>query len=58
MGTEWIIKVVKRLRASYDAGITKSYEWRMEQLTQLKKMLAENRNEIIKAGKSPSLELH
>jgi len=42
-------EIVKRLKAAYNAGATKSYAWRMGQLAQLKKLFEENKDEIIKA---------
>ena len=32
-------KVVEHLRSSYNQGVTKPYEWRMEQLRGFKKMV-------------------
>jgi len=36
-------KAVEELRAAYNQGITKSYEWRMEQLKGFQKMIAEHK---------------
>eukprot|EP01122_Echinamoeba_exundans_P003704 TRINITY_DN1377_c0_g1_i1.p1 TRINITY_DN1377_c0_g1~~TRINITY_DN1377_c0_g1_i1.p1 ORF type:complete len:519 (-),score=124.33 TRINITY_DN1377_c0_g1_i1:8-1564(-) len=55
--------VVQRLRDAFHAGVTRSYEWRLQQLKQLYKMLDENRRLIIDAvradlGKQSDMEIN
>ncbi|KAK8692213.1 hypothetical protein V6N13_075687 [Hibiscus sabdariffa] len=47
--TESAKEVLKELRASFVAGKTKSYEWRVSQLTAILKMLQENEQPIVSA---------
>lgn len=41
--------LMKELRGSFNAGKTKSYEWRISQLKRIKKMIDEREKEIIEA---------
>jgi len=35
-------KIVEHLRSNYEQGVTRPYQWRMEQLQGFKRMLDEN----------------
>lgn len=39
-------KIIKDLRDAFNSDITRTYEWRIKQLTQLKKMLLENEEKV------------
>ena len=43
---EFVGGVVRELRASFDAGITTSYDWRVSQLRALDRLLDEGRDEL------------
>lgn len=55
-----IPQIVKELRAAFDSGRTRSYEWRVQQLDGLKNLVKENETAIAEALKSdlgkPSME--
>ena len=49
MDTRLIIESVERLRDTFNRGVTRPYQWRMEQLNQLQALVEENTDAILEA---------
>ena len=59
--TESAAEVVGRLRATFNTGVTRPLDWRIDQLQRLRALLVENEQELIEAainGMLTSLDPH
>jgi len=49
IGADDIVKTVSRLRSTFDSGVTRSAEWRLNQLRQLYRMMQDEESKILAA---------